>query len=108
MKSLSRRIFLQAAGISLSMPIIKTSKAIAKSVDGPMILCSRGEYWGPKVLQPGWDILSVSDNLLDAVEASANVTELDPEDQSVGYVGLPAAKRAVAVGGLIPSGAPPE
>ena len=89
MKSLNRRNFLQAAGIGLSMPFIKTSKAIAKSVDGPMILCSRGEYWGPKVLQPGWDILSVSDNLLDAVEASANVTELDPEDQSVGYGGLP-------------------
>ena len=54
-----------------------------------MILCSRGEYWGKKVLKPGWDILRKKGSLLDAVEKSANVTELDPEDTSVGYGGLP-------------------
>ena len=53
-----------------------------------MILCSRGEYWAEKVLTPGWEAL-VSGDLLDGVEASAKVTELDPEDASVGYGGLP-------------------
>ena len=62
-----------------------------RSVGGevPVILCSRGEGWGRKVLQPGWDILADGGHLLDAVEASANVVELDPEDTSVGYGGLP-------------------
>ncbi len=55
----------------------------------PVIICSRGEKWGPKVLQPAWDTLSSSGNILDAVEAGANVVELDPEDTSVGYGGLP-------------------
>ena len=37
----------------------------------------------------GWDILSNKGKLLDAIEISSNVTELDPEDTSVGYGGLP-------------------
>jgi N4-(beta-N-acetylglucosaminyl)-L-asparaginase len=89
MKTVNRRNFLQAAGIGLSLPFIETSKSIAKTVDGPLLLCSRGETWGEKVLQPGWDVFKASGDLLDAVEASANVTELDPEDQSVGYGGQP-------------------
>jgi len=44
---------------------------------------------GRKVLKPGWDILKNNGLLLDAVEKSANVTELDPKDTSVGYGGLP-------------------
>jgi N4-(beta-N-acetylglucosaminyl)-L-asparaginase len=55
----------------------------------PVILCSRGEKWGRKVLEPGWKILHDRGNVLDAVEVSANVVELDPEDTSVGYGGLP-------------------
>jgi len=57
--------------------------------NNPIILCSRGEDWGRTVLKPGWDILVKEGLLLDAVEKSANVTELDPEDTSVGYGGLP-------------------
>jgi len=57
--------------------------------NNPVILCSRGESWGKKVLASGWDILSKNGSLLDAVEKSANITELDPEDTSVGYGGLP-------------------
>ncbi len=57
--------------------------------NNPIIVCSRGEDWGRKVLKPGWDILKNNGLLLDAVEKSANVTELDPKDTSVGYGGLP-------------------
>ncbi len=89
MKPLNRRNFLQAAGIGLSAPFIKTSKSIAKASNWPIVLCSRGEKWGAKVLEPAWEVLRRSDNILDAVEAGANVVELDPEDTSVGYGGLP-------------------
>ena len=97
--SFSRRKFLGAAsGLSLgallpaklAFPAIHTSKtARGPKGKGPMIVCSRGERWGPKVTQPGFDILSKSGKLMDAVEKSANVTELDPEDMSVGYGGIP-------------------
>jgi len=98
-KSLSRRIFLKAAaGLGVSLPSlagfpgIVTSKTRQKARAGgilPIIVCSRGEKWGAKTTAPGWEILSSDGNVMDAVEKSANVTELDPEDYSVGYGGLP-------------------
>jgi len=80
--------------MGLSLPVIhrivdsrkKTAKA---AVSTPLILCSRDEVWGKKVLQPAWAKLKESKSILDAVETGANVCELDPDDTSVGYGGLP-------------------
>ncbi len=83
------------AGASLSMPLINkikfniTNPIITKDGSVPIILCSRGESWGRKTLTPAWTKYQVSKSILDAIEAGANVTELDPEDMSVGYGGLP-------------------
>ncbi len=93
-KRLSRRRFLKGitgAGVTLiSFPLIKSNGLFRNKEEKiPIILCSRGEDWGKKVNQPGWDILSQGGHILDAVEKSANVTELDPEDMSVGFGGLP-------------------
>lgn len=55
----------------------------------PMMMCSRSEDWGKQILTPGWEKLIETRNILDAVEAGANVCELDPRDMSVGYGGLP-------------------
>lgn len=63
----------------------------------PIILCSRGEGWGKKVLNPGWDILKNGGSILDAIEVSGNVVELDPEDTSVGYGGLPNERGVVTL-----------
>ncbi|MCI0693207.1 N(4)-(beta-N-acetylglucosaminyl)-L-asparaginase [candidate division KSB1 bacterium] len=91
--NLSRRRFLQftAALPALNLPNIITSKTQQKAAAGklPVIVCSRGEDWGRKVNTPGWEILANGGNLMDAVEKAANVVELDPEDNSVGYGGLP-------------------
>ena len=78
-------------GISttLAKSRLMAKPAEPNSKDNPIILCSRGEQWGRKVLKPGWDILRKNGTLLDAIEKSANVTELDPNDTSVGYGGLP-------------------
>ena len=59
------------------------------SAASPLILCSRSEYWGKKVLQPAWEAFQKTGNILDGVEVGSNVCELDPEDTSVGYGGLP-------------------
>ena len=86
----TRRKFIKnISAIGATVPLINSLNATANKSKGPVILCSRGEVWGEKVLQPGWDILSGGGTLLDAIEKSANVTELDPDDTSVGYGGLP-------------------
>ena len=86
----TRRKFIKnISAIGATVPLINSLNATANQSKGPVILCSRGEVWGEKVLQPGWDILSGGGTLLDAIEKSANVTELDPDDTSVGYGGLP-------------------
>ena len=90
---IDRRKFIKSiSALGISLPLVKSNlKAEKKSTakNNPIILCSRGEKWGKKVLKPGWDILRKNGLLLDAIEKSANVTELDPEDTSVGYGGLP-------------------
>ena len=85
----SRRKFIKKiAAVGATVPFISNIKA-KNNNKGPIIICSRGNEWGEKVLKPGWDILSNNGDLLDAIEKSANITELDPNDTSVGYGGLP-------------------
>jgi len=94
-KTLNRRKFLKkAAGVGLTFPfvgkfpeIIIPRRRTASKL--PILLCSRGEEWGKKVLTPAWKVLNQTGSILDAVEKGANVVELDPEDTSVGYGGLP-------------------
>ncbi len=96
MSQVSRRGFLKSiAGVLpavTAFPAIITSKTRARASAGgklPVLVCSRGEAWGMKTNAPGWEIMKAGGSLLDAIEKSANVTELDPEDMSVGYGGLP-------------------
>ena len=81
------------SSLGISLPLLRaksfTNTAQNKKINNPIILCSRGKDWAEDVLKPGWDILRKNGSLLDAIEKSANVTELDPRDTSVGYGGLP-------------------
>ena len=90
---IDRRKFIKTlSALGISIPAMKSEllgKTSTAKKDNPIILCSRGEQWGRKVLKPGWDILRKNGKLLDAIEKSANITELDPNDTSVGYGGLP-------------------
>ncbi len=90
---MDRRSFLKGltGGLAfLTVPIRKgygmTQKADSRV---PMVLCSRGEKWGREVTNAGWEALSRGGSVLDAVEQGATVVELDPEDMTVGYGGLP-------------------
>ncbi|MDH3650160.1 MAG: N(4)-(beta-N-acetylglucosaminyl)-L-asparaginase [Saprospiraceae bacterium] len=91
----NRRMFLQAlAHFGVSASFIKTfmsNDRVKQSAVAalPLVLCSRGESWGRKVLEPAWEKFRETGNILDAVEIGANVVELDPDDTSVGYGGLP-------------------
>ncbi len=91
---IDRRKFIKSlSSLGISLPLLRaksfTNTAQNKKMNSPIILCSRGKDWAEDVLKPGWDILRKNGSLLDAIEKSANVTELDPRDTSVGYGGLP-------------------
>jgi len=92
----NRRSFIQKAlGAGISIPFLSLSKVSAaetgvnRAATIPVLMCSRGKTWGKKVLTPAWESLTSNGNILDAIEKGANVVELDPEDTSVGYGGLP-------------------
>ena len=91
-----RKFIRNLAGLGASLPFLRaesfasnSSESISDAHPLPIIICSRGEYWGNKLLPEAWKKLESTENILDAIEVGANVTELDPEDSSVGYGGLP-------------------
>ena len=105
---IDRRKFIKSiSALGLSLPALNSNllgKPNAPIKNNPVILCSRGEKWGKKVLRPGWDILRKNGSLLDAIELSANVTELDPDDTSVGFGGLPNMNGVVQLDASIMNG----
>src|SRR5262245_65969918 len=74
------------------------TRASLTAARGAVVLCSRGERWGRPVNAPAWAILGAGGSSLDAVVAGANVVELEPEDTSVGYGGLPNEEGVVQIG----------
>lgn len=98
-----RRDFLQSLSLlGMTLPVwnnvIRPSRDYTPATDTePLILCSRGEDWAGKVLKPAWHTFKETDNILDAIEAGANVCELDPTDTSVGYGGLPNERGVVTL-----------
>jgi N4-(beta-N-acetylglucosaminyl)-L-asparaginase len=108
MKSeLSRRDFVRLGTLGAATALTNHPGALAqetKAVRRPVILCSRGEVWGHKVLDPAWQTWLERRQMLDAVEKGANVVELDPEDQSVGYGGLPNEEGVVELDACVMAG----
>ncbi len=100
MKKISRRsFFLNSLGAGVGT-IILPSKVLGKSSLGlngftPTIITSHTNETGRKAVDAGWEILKSGGNAVDAVEKAANIIELDPEDTSVGYGGLPNEKGIV-------------
>jgi len=55
----------------------------------PLIITSHTNETGQNAMREAWEILDSGGSAVDAVEKGANVIEVDPEDSSVGYGGLP-------------------
>jgi N4-(beta-N-acetylglucosaminyl)-L-asparaginase len=55
----------------------------------PLIITSHSNETGRNAIEAGYEILKTGGNAVDAVEKAANLIEVDPEDTSVGYGGLP-------------------
>ena len=79
-----RRDFVRILGLmGLGLPYLDKvfhsgKRMYATDKMEPMLMCSRSEDWGRKILQPAWAKLEETKSILDAIEAGANVCELDP------------------------------
>lgn len=71
----------------------------------PMIITSHSNDVGRDAMRQAWDILSSGGSSIDAVERGANVIEVDPEDTSVGYGGLPNEEGVVQLDASVMDGA---
>lgn len=92
--SISRRNFFnRTIGISAAALVIPSVRGFSLQDKGkgikPLIITSHANETGQKAMEAGWEILLKGGSAVDAVEKAANVIEVDPEDTSVGYGGLP-------------------
>jgi len=60
-----------------------------QSAGTPIVVTSHSNETGQNAMRQAWGRLAGRGTALDAVERGANVIEVDPEDSSVGYGGLP-------------------
>jgi N4-(beta-N-acetylglucosaminyl)-L-asparaginase len=89
---ISRRSFFnKTLGLGTGVLIFKTFPTFGFTQKGiiPMIITSHTNQTGQNAMEAGWEILFNGGSAIDAVEKAANTIELDPEDTSVGYGGLP-------------------
>ena len=86
-----RNFFNKSLGLSAGALFFKTLPvfgARAKETT-PMIVTSHTNQTGQLAMEAGWRVLAEGGSAVDAIEKAANVIEVDPEDTSVGYGGLP-------------------
>ena len=93
-----RRFFGQSFGITTGAVLVRSLGLKTGSFGGrrtgpvgtiPMIITSHPNPTGQAALEEVWEALASGGSALDAVEKATNVIEIDPEDMSVGYGGLP-------------------
>ena len=104
-RRLTRRQFVAtsaaAAGLTASAPaVFGQAPAVRAGGIRPVVVSSsngnRYKNGGPVTgVQKAFDLITKGDDVLDAVIAGVNLCELDPEDSSVGYGGLPNAEGVV-------------
>jgi N4-(beta-N-acetylglucosaminyl)-L-asparaginase len=101
----TRRDFVRAsaaAGVAASAPRAFAQKATAVASGGvrPVVIASANGNWfknGGNVtcVEKAWMLMSQGSDVLDALVEGVNIVELDPEDYSVGYGGVPNADGVV-------------
>jgi N4-(beta-N-acetylglucosaminyl)-L-asparaginase len=103
--SVSRRDFLKrgaAAGLVAAAPLPRAldAPAVRRSAAEPVVIASMNGNWyknGGKVtcVEKAFTQMTAGGDVLDALIAGVNLLELDPEEDSVGYGGLPNADGVV-------------
>ncbi len=99
--SLDRRDFLRhslavgAGTAALGRIPLMEGTVQGGAADIPIVVTSHTNETGHKAMVAAWEILSNGGLAMDAVEKGANIVEVDPNDHSVGYGGLPNAAGVV-------------
>src|SRR5215468_3441246 len=104
-RPLSRRDFVRtsaAAGLAAAAPRALAQKAPAVATGGvhPVVISSANGNWfknGGTVtcVEKAYGLMTQGSDVLDALIEGVNLVELDPEDYSVGYGGVPNAEGVV-------------
>jgi N4-(beta-N-acetylglucosaminyl)-L-asparaginase len=104
-KQLTRRDFVAAAGIgTLASPSLfaaaQVPQVLAKQSPKPVVISSANgnkskDAGGLTCVAKAFKLMTAGSDVLDAVIAGVNILELDPEETSVGYGGLPNADGVV-------------
>lgn len=101
---INRREFVisgAAAGIAAAAQAQASGAAVRRSTDAkPVVICSanghRYKNGGSQTcVEKAFSMMTRGSDVLDALIAGVNIVELDPEDTSVGYGGLPNAEGVV-------------
>jgi N4-(beta-N-acetylglucosaminyl)-L-asparaginase len=82
-----RSSVLSSAAVFLGKTLFASQGETTSVKNNPIVIST----WSPNVKAnaEAWKILGANGRALDAVEAGVQVPEADPNDQSVGYGGLP-------------------
>ena len=101
-----RRFFRKGFGLGAGALFINDFPHLRTSGGGkiPIIVTSHRNETGQRAMEVGWEILTQGGSAVDAVEKAANVIEVDPEDSSVGYGGLPNERGIVQLDASIMDG----
>jgi N4-(beta-N-acetylglucosaminyl)-L-asparaginase len=105
-KKISRRDFVltsAAAGLAAGTPVKSRAQATAPKIRGrvkPVVISASNGYTmknGGKLncVETAFERIARGDDVLASLIAGVNIVELDPEDSSVGYGGLPNAEGVV-------------
>lgn len=92
MKDISRRRFFRSgAGLGAASLLLGGFRSAYSQTKGsvPVIVTDHSNDTGKTAVTAAYEILADGGSALDAVEKGTNIIEVDPEDTSVGYGGLP-------------------
>jgi N4-(beta-N-acetylglucosaminyl)-L-asparaginase len=110
-RAINRRLFLgRTAGVSAGALFARAVGLDARTLRGgigrvPILVTSHSNETGQRAADEAWELLSAGGSALDAVELAANIIEVDPEDTSVGYGGLPNENGVVQLDASVMDGA---
>ena len=107
MKNITRRRFFSAgAGLGAGAFLFGGFRPVSgrSKVSVPVIVTDHANQTGRDAVQEAYKILAKGGRALDAVEKGTNIIEVDPEDTSVGYGGLPNADGVVQLDASIMDG----
>ncbi len=98
---ISRRDFVRTGaavgiGAAVTRPLLAQAPAVATRKPGPVVIASANgnkfRNLGPRTsVEEAFSRIARGEDVLDALIAGVTIVELDPEDDSVGYGGLPNA-----------------